>query len=652
MCDLLSAAVLLAATVLSASASTEEIWPTSEWTHATPAEMGMDGAKLRLARDYALTGGGSGFIIRGGRLVMSWGSPTRLYDLKSTTKSIGVTALGLAIKDGRMHLNDKAKRYHPSLGVPPEGNLKTGWLDLITILHLATHTAGFAKPGGYTKLLFKPGSMWHYSDGGPNWLAECITLVYRRDLKELLFERVFGPIGIKPSDLRWRENAYRPHTLEGIKRREFGSGISANVDAMARIGYLYLREGRWRDERILPKDFVDAVRKPIPGVIGLPEYDSERFGNASDHYGLLWWNNADGTLKEVPRDAYWSWGLYDSLIVVIPSLDIVVARAGRSWQRGWGGHYEVLRPFLEPIAASIRKAPCRSTEQAQSTQLAQRPNSWIKRSPLEDTPPSPRLGYEGACVWDSKHHVVIRYGGHNQGGGGEQGSEIWIFDPLTARWELKEPNTSPPGVCCAAQDVFDTVQGRFIRFPAFSGSHGWQWHREIYLNDSSVWTYDPEANIWHNMRPLPEPHIAPLRCASWDSDHQVVVLFGGEGSREGTLVYDPYGNEWTWMNPSVQPAFRSGGNMAYDAAHKLHILFGSQFTDDPHTWAYDLQRDEWRDMKPTTMPPTNKNDAVLTYDPVNRRKHATILHRRRGRARTGGIPLIPRLVQTRMAAVL
>ena len=42
--------------------------------------------------------------------------------------------------------------------------------------------------------------------------------------------------------------------------------------------------------------------------------------------GLLWWNNGDAALAKVPRDAYWSWGLYDSLIVVVPSLDLVAAR--------------------------------------------------------------------------------------------------------------------------------------------------------------------------------------------------------------------------------------------------------------------------------------------------------------------------------------
>ena len=250
--------------------------------------------------------------------------------------------------------------------------------------------------------------------------------------------------------------------------------------------------------------------------------------------------------------------------------------------------------------------------------LVQVPNTWVKRSPLADTPTSPRLGYEGACVWDNSHRLFIRYGGHNQGGGGAQYSEVWTFDPLTAKWALKEPDTSPPGVCCAQQNVYDPVHKRYVRFPAFSGSHGWQWFREIYLNNSAIWVYDLDTNLWRNLRPAPAPKVSGLRCASWDSDAQVIVLFGGEGNREGTVVYDPHTNTWTRMKPADEPPFRSAGNMVYDSAHKLHILFGSQFSDDPRTWGYDLRKNEWRNLRPDRLPPTNENDAVLAYDSLNR----------------------------------
>ena len=259
----------LAGTILLFSGGIRRCPAAAAWETATPEHMGMNQAKLSEARTYATNAGGSGLITRSGKAVMSWGSQTQTYDLKSTTKSIGVTTLGLAIKDGLMALDGKAQQYLATIGTPPAANEATGWLDDITIRHLATQTAGFDKPGGYGLLLFAPGTMWAYSDGGPNWLADCLTVTYQQDLNTLLFSRVFTPIGITTADLTWRDNGYREDTISGYKRREFGAGISANVNAMARIGYLYLRRGQWGAQQILEASWIDMVRQTVPGVPGL-----------------------------------------------------------------------------------------------------------------------------------------------------------------------------------------------------------------------------------------------------------------------------------------------------------------------------------------------------------------------------------------------
>src|SRR5688500_9660750 len=83
--------------------------------------------------------------------------------------------------------------------------------------------------------------------------------------------------------------------------------------------------------------------------------------------------------------------------------------------------------------------------------LEQAANTWVKRSPLKSTPPSPMLGYDGSFGYDPGQRLLIRWAGHTQGGGGEQNAETWTFDPVSARWTLKEPNLAPPGVCCAQQ---------------------------------------------------------------------------------------------------------------------------------------------------------------------------------------------------------
>ncbi|MEJ1971793.1 MAG: serine hydrolase [Lacunisphaera sp.] len=312
----------------------------------------MDEARLRQARDYALTGGGSGVILRHGRVVLAWGDQAKLYDLKSSSKSIGVTRARLALQDGKMQLDDPAVRYQPALAVPPEENRATGWIGQITLRHLANQTAGFEKPGGYGRLLFAPGTPVVLQRRRPQLARGVPDPGVRPRLTELMFERVFTPLGITTADIVWRENAFRPHELNGIKRREFGSGFSANVGAMARLGYLYLHEGRWRDRQIIPGGFRPGRQaRPSPQLAGLHEYDPAH-GNASEHYSLLWWNNGDGTIPGLPRDAFWSWGLYNSHILVIPSLDIVAARAGDSWPVTSDEHYDVLKPFFEPIAAA------------------------------------------------------------------------------------------------------------------------------------------------------------------------------------------------------------------------------------------------------------------------------------------------------------
>ena len=69
--------------------------------------------------------------------------------------------------------------------------------------------------------------------------------------------------------------------------------------------------------------------------------------------GHIWWNNGDAAMPSVPRDAFWSWGVFASFIIVVPSLDIVAARAGGDWsapqsRRG----YRVVEPFLNAIVAA------------------------------------------------------------------------------------------------------------------------------------------------------------------------------------------------------------------------------------------------------------------------------------------------------------
>ena len=85
----------------------------------------------------------------------------------------------------------------------------------------------------------------------------------------------------------------------------------------ARFGLLYLWDGLWLGERILPDDWAEFVSTPAPG-------------DGGDGYGGLFWLNRGGAMDRVPPDAYWASGLMGQTTMIIPSRDLVVVRLGPS----------------------------------------------------------------------------------------------------------------------------------------------------------------------------------------------------------------------------------------------------------------------------------------------------------------------------------
>jgi CubicO group peptidase (beta-lactamase class C family) len=342
------------------------------WTRVAPADVGMNLTLLQQAQQYAETAGGSGLISRRGRLVHSWGDIDERFRSQSTTKSVGGIALGLAIDEGRVALGDTAISHLPMIGNPP-GTDSPARLGAITLLQLVTHTASFPKDGGYLPLRpAAPGTEWFYSDGGLNWLADLLTEVFAQDLHAVLSPRVWAHLGLNNNgdlnnsdDVEWRANLQRPTPPPGsvaVVHRELASGLSLNANAMARVGLLFLRNGVWSNTRIVSEAFVNTVKTPRPEIASATNPQATDFPGATTNYGVLWWTNAQGLLPNVPRDAYWAWGQWDSLIVVIPSLDLVIARigpihdaaAGRVFgEFDWNGDYAVLAPFLDPIVQSV-----------------------------------------------------------------------------------------------------------------------------------------------------------------------------------------------------------------------------------------------------------------------------------------------------------
>jgi hypothetical protein len=106
---------------------------------------------------------------------------------------------------------------------------------------------------------------------------------------------------------------------------------------------------------------VDTVRTPRAEVANTVNADPTEFPAGNQNTGVLWRTNSSGELTGVPRDAYWGHGLGDNLIVVIPSLDLVIARTGNDpddstlpqLQAENNGPDAVLIALLSPIVQSV-----------------------------------------------------------------------------------------------------------------------------------------------------------------------------------------------------------------------------------------------------------------------------------------------------------
>ena len=133
----------------------------------------------------------------------------------------------------------------------------------------------------------------------------------------MLKREVMDPIGVPPTEWKWRENVYRAKTINGLRSREFASGITITHRALARIGYLYLREGDWNGRRILSREFIRTATRPTD----LPSF--------VPYYAFYWGSNGRGTFRDIPVDAYWSLGLGDSFVAGLPEPGYRRRAAGR-----------------------------------------------------------------------------------------------------------------------------------------------------------------------------------------------------------------------------------------------------------------------------------------------------------------------------------
>ncbi len=169
-----------------------------------------------------------------------------------------------------------------------------------------------------------PGTVFAYNQPATYSLAAIVQRVTGRLMTEYLRPRLFDPLGI--GDVTW---------LQYPAGREIGfTGLYATTDAVARLGQLYLREGVWEGERLLPSAWVaEATRAQVSNADGMSEGPDWQQG-----YGFQFW---------MSRHGYRGDGAYGQLCVVLPEHDVVIAATAAT---------EPMQPLLDLVWAHLLPA--------------------------------------------------------------------------------------------------------------------------------------------------------------------------------------------------------------------------------------------------------------------------------------------------------
>lgn len=255
-------------------------------------------------------------ILRHGQVIgEGWWSPEaadKPHVLNSLSKSFNSTAVGLAIQEGKLSLDDAVLKFFPGdAPADPSDNLKAMKVrDLLTMTcgqsveakivgNKASVKQFLAQPVPYT-----PGTHFQYNTLGSYVLSAIVNKVTGQTSLEYLKPRLFEPLGIDHP--RW-DSSPEGNSLGGY-------GLYLRTEDVAKFAQLYLQKGKWNGKQIIPEQWVEqATRMQVSNDGG----DHAKIGiDWIQGYGFQFWR--------CTHNAFRGDGAGGQFLVVLPDQDAVV----------------------------------------------------------------------------------------------------------------------------------------------------------------------------------------------------------------------------------------------------------------------------------------------------------------------------------------
>ncbi|MBQ3978974.1 MAG: serine hydrolase [Bacteroidales bacterium] len=251
--------------------------------------------------------------------------PDTAHVLHSVSKTFTSTAVGFAISEGLLHLDDKIVDLFPES--VPENASDT--LSRITIRHLLTMNSGHGKdPTGSVRsndgdwvrgfmewpIEYEPGTCYCYNSLGTYVLSAAVQKVTGQKVVDYLESRLWQPLGIEKP--KWLESP------AGINTG--GWGLYLHTEDLAKMGLCILNGGKFAGKQVIPADWVKEMSaKQVPCCPAGTNEVQMRERNV-DPASSDWLQGYGYQMWRCRHNAFRADGAYGQYIIVIPEKDAVV----------------------------------------------------------------------------------------------------------------------------------------------------------------------------------------------------------------------------------------------------------------------------------------------------------------------------------------
>jgi CubicO group peptidase (beta-lactamase class C family) len=345
--------------------------------HSTPERQGISSAAVLAfvqRADSEIDAMHSFMLVRHGHVVAeAWWNP---YDsatphmLYSLSKSFTSTAVGLAIAEGKLSLDDPVLKFFPEdAPAEPSANLQS--MRVRDLLRMATGHQTETPPWGspsdepWTKTFlsqpvpFKPGTHFLYNSPATYMLSAIVQKVTGMTVLEYLRPRLFEPLGI--------DHPLWLTSPQGITLGAFG--LMVRTEDIARFGQLYLQKGVWNGRQLVPAAWVAAATSLQVANGSSPQSDWDQ------GYGFQFWRSRHNSFRGD--------GAFGQYCLVLPDVDavVVITSGVRDMQTVMNLVWNTLLPAMQ--ARALPENPVGDRRLAATiARLQLRPPSGKPTSPL------------------------------------------------------------------------------------------------------------------------------------------------------------------------------------------------------------------------------------------------------------------------------